>query len=62
MLDSQDPPPENDRLKHRSKQFSLSHCMLLERLGEDGLFRRCRYAEIQPEAFSNAEMRKTAII
>jgi hypothetical protein len=49
MLYRQDPLPDNGRLEHRRKQISLSYCIFLKPLIENGLFQRCGYAEIQPK-------------
>ena len=62
MLYRQDALPSNCQPKLCSKQILMSYCILLELSVEDRLFRRCGYAEIYPEAFSKAKMRKVAII
>jgi hypothetical protein len=62
MLYRQDAVPGDCQLKLSKKQIQMSYCLLLKLGVKDGLFRRCGYAEIDPKAFSNAEVRRIAIV
>lgn len=62
MLYRQNAVPGDRQLKLSKKQIRMSYCLLLKLGAKEGLFRRCGYAEIDPEAFSNAEMRRIMIV
>ncbi len=62
MLYRQDAVPGDCQLKLSKKQIQMSYCLLLKLGVKDELFRRCEYAEIDSKAFSNAEVRRIAIV
>lgn len=62
MLYRQDPLPDSGQRKLCGVQISLSYCILLTPLVENEVFQRFGYAEIQPEAFSEANVTKIAIL
>ncbi|OBT65146.1 hypothetical protein VE03_04712 [Pseudogymnoascus sp. 23342-1-I1] len=62
MFYRQHPISADRRIENNRKQVSLSYCILLKPLVENGLFQRCGYAEIEPKVFSGVEMSSIAII
>lgn len=62
MFYRQCPLSADGRIENNKKQVSLSYCILLKPLIEDGLFQRCGYAEIEPKTFSGVEMSSISIV
>ncbi|MCJ1377964.1 hypothetical protein MMC17_001060 [Xylographa soralifera] len=62
MLYCQTPLPDHGQRKRHRKQVSLSYCVLLRPLIENGSFERFGYAEIQLKAFFEAKMTRISII
>lgn len=62
MFYRQNPLLTDGQKENKRKKVSISYCILLKPLVEDGLFQRCGYAEIQPMAFSRVGISSIVIV